>query len=256
MLELQLHSSTLAGGAMSNYVPPPRLATTLLERFGHLASGADFRRLTHDRLMEESQRRLANAMLSGRPSEERIAVRLLDSARDYGKWESEHAGLMRSIAAERLPVVQKAGLLNVSLALIHRKALFEYLRDEEVRGPRREEIMAHFHAHRDCKDAIIAEHGRYVRSAASYMCSSHVGSNVMFDSLFEDPLAEYEEVYASYFRTYCNLQFMRDDEIAQSMRPVLLELKSQIGEWRRALIALTQSQSGIWRRPSLRPKRS
>lgn len=241
---------------MSNQMPASRLASTLIERFGHLASGADFRRLSHDRLMEESQRRLANAMLSGRPSEERIATRLLDSARDYGRWEGEHAALMRQIAAERLPVVQKSGLLNVSLALIHRKALFEYLRDEQVRGARREEIMAHFHSHRDCNSAVIAEHGRYVRSAASYMCSSHVGSSVMFDSLFEDPLAEYEDMYASYFRTYCNLQFMRDDnEIAQSMRPVLVELKSQIGEWRKALIALTQSQSGIWRRPILRSRR-
>jgi hypothetical protein len=242
---------------MSNHVPGPRLASTLLERFGHLASNADFRRLTHDRLMEESQRRLANAMLSGRPIEERVATRLLDSARDYGRWENEHAGLMRSIAAERLPVVQKSGLLNMSLALIHRKALFEYLRDEQVRGAKRAEIMAHFHAHRDCNSALVAEHGRYVRSAASFMCSSHVGTNVMFDSLFEAPLAEYEDVYASYFRTYCNLQLMSDDdEIAQSMRPVLFELKSQIGEWRKALTALTQSQSGIWRRPSLRSWRT
>jgi hypothetical protein len=242
---------------MSNHVPGPRLASTLLERFGHLASSSEFRRLTHDRLMEESQRRLANAMLSGRPSEERIAVRLLDSARDYGRWENEHAGLMRSIAAERLPVVQKSGLLNMSLALIHRKALFEYLRDEQIRGTRREEIMAHFHANTDCNTALVTEHTRYVRSAASFMCSSHVGCNVMFDSLFEAPLAEYEDLYASYFRTYCNLQYMRDDdEIAESMRPVLYELKSQIGEWRKALTALTQSQSGIWRRPSLRSWRT
>ena len=33
--------------------------------------------------------------------------------------------------------------------------------------------------------------------------------------------------------------------------PAMLDLKSQIGEWRKALIALTQSQSGIWRRPLL-----
>jgi hypothetical protein len=30
---------------------------------------------------------------------------------------------------------------------------------------------------------------------------------------------------------------------------VVVDLKGQIGEWRKALIALTQSQSGVWRRP-------
>jgi hypothetical protein len=242
---------------MSNHEPASKLASSLLERFGNCASTGEFRRLTHDRLMEESQRRLADAVLSGAPSEERVATRILDSPRDYRKWEDEHATLMRRIAAERLPAVQKAELLNISLALIHRKALFEYLRDEQVRGIRREEIMAHFLSHRDYTSAIVAEHGRYVRSAASYLCSSHVGSNVMFDALFENPLGEYEELYASYFRTYCSLTLTHgDDELEQSIVPLLIELKGQVGEWRKALIALTHSQSGIWRGPMLRPRRS
>jgi hypothetical protein len=159
---------------------------------------------------------------------------------------------MRRIAAERLPGVQKAQLLNVSLALIHRKALFEYLRDEQVRGIRRQDIVAHFFAHRDYASAVVVEHGRYVRSAASYLCSSHVGSHVMFDALFEDPLAEYEELYASYFRTYCNVTLANDDDaVAKLMLPMLVDLKARIGEWRKALIALTHSQSGVWRRPML-----
>jgi hypothetical protein len=238
---------------MSNPVPESRLASTLLERFAGRVSTVEFRRLSHDRLMEESQRRLANAVLCGRPSEERVATRLLDSTRDYGRWEAEHATLMRRIAAERLPGVQKAQLLNISLSLIHRKALFEYLRDDQVRGTRRQQVMAHFLAHRDYTSAVVAEHGRYLRSAASYLCSSHVGSHVMFDTLFEAPLAEYEELYASYFRTYCSAVLASDgDLVTQSMLPVLLDLKGQIAGWHKALIALTQSQSGIWRRPTIR----
>ena len=235
---------------MSNHEPGSRLPT-LLERFGSAAHTAEFQRLSHDRLMEESQRRLANAMLSGQPAEERVATRLLDSVREYRRWEDEHAMLMRRIAAERLPLVQKSQLLYISLSLIHRKAMFEYLRDEQVRGARRQEIMAHFFSHRDYNGAVVAEHGRYVRSAASYLCSSHVGSNLMFDALFETPLAEYEELYASYFRTYCNAVLASDDNaVAKSMMPVLVDLKAQISEWRKALIALTQSQSGTWRRPT------
>ena len=189
-------------------------------------------------------------MLCGQPSEERVATRILDNGRDYRLWENEHATLMRRIAAERLPSVQKAQLLDTALSLIHRKALFEYLRDEQVRGTKRYEIMAHFFANRDYKSAVVAEHGRYLRSAASYLCSSHVGSNVMFEALFETPLAEYEELYASYFRTYCNTLLASDDNaVAKSMLAVLVDLKAQIGEWRKALIGLTHSQSGIWRRP-------
>ena len=57
---------------------------------------------------------------------------------------------------------------------------------------------------------------------------------------------------ASYFRTYCDVALTSDrDAVAESMLPVLLDLKAQIGEWRQALIALTRSQSGIWRRPAL-----
>jgi hypothetical protein len=220
---------------MWSHEPASRLSSVLVERFGSYASTGEFRRLSHDRLMEESQRRLANAVLSDLPSEQSIATRILDSGRDYLRWENEHATLMRRIAAERLPSVQKAELLDISLALIHRKALFEYLRDEHVRGTKREEIMAHFFANRDYSSAVVAEHGRYVRSAASYLCSSHVGSNLMFEALFEAPLAEYEELYASYFR--------------KSMKHVLVDLKAQIGEWRKALNALTHSRSGIWRRP-------
>lgn len=237
---------------MSNHEPVSRLASTLVERFGSSASSGDFRRLSHDRLMEESQRRLANAVASGQPSEERVATRLLDSTRDYSRWEDEHAMLMRRIAAERLPGVQKSQLLEISFSLIHRKALFEYLRDEQVRGIKRNEIMAHFFTNRDYTTAVVSEHGRYVRSAASYLCSSHVGLHVMFDALFETPLAEYEDVYASYFRTYCGCVLANDnDAIAKSMLPVLVDLKTQIGEWRKALVALTHSQSGVWRRPLL-----
>lgn len=237
---------------MSSYEPTSRASSALLERFARYSSTSDFRRLSHDRLMEESQRRISNAALSGEPAEERLAERILDNTRVYQRWENEHATLMRRIAAERLPSIQKSELLTISLSLIHRKALFEYLRDDRVRGIRRQQIMAHFFTHRDYASAVVAEHGRYVQSAASYLCSSYVGSNLMFDALFEGPLAEYEDLYASYFRTHCDLALAGEhNPIAESMQPVLHNLKEQLCEWRQALIALTRSQSGIWRRPML-----
>jgi len=236
---------------MSSHEPTSRVPAALLQRFAHSAATCDFQRLSHDRLMEESQRGLSDAALSGEPDAERIATRVLDDSRLYRRWENEHATLMRRIAIERLPAIQKAELLTISLSLIHRKALFEYLRDEHLRGARRQHIMSHFLSHRDYAGAVVAEHHRYVHSAASYLCSNHVGSKVMFDALFGDPLAEYEDLYASYFRTHCELTLAGDrDMVAESMLPVLLDLKAQVGEFRQALIALTRSQSGIWRRPA------
>jgi hypothetical protein len=235
---------------MSSHEPTSNPAA-LVQRFANSAATCDFRRLSHDRLMEESQRGLSNAALSGEPDDERIATRVLDDARLYRRWENQHATLMRRIAVELLPAGQKAELLRISLSLIHRKALFEYLRDQRLRGARRQQIMIHFFSHRDFAGAVVAEHGRYVHSAASYLCSSHVGSKVMFDALFGSPLAEYEDLYASYFRTYCEVALASDrDAVAQSMQLVLFDLKAQIGEWRQALIALTRSQSGVWRRPA------
>ena len=238
---------------MSPHGPTSTAASALLQRYANSAATCDFERLSHDRLMEESQRGLNNAALSGEPDEERIATRILDDARVYRRWENEHATLMRRIAVERLPAIQKAELLTISLSLIHRKALFEYLRDDRVRGIRRQVIMARFFPHRDYASAVVAEHGRYVQSAASYLCSSHVGSNLMFDALFESPLAEYEDLYASFFRSYCDHAVAGDrNPVVNSMLLVLPDLKAQIGEWRRALVALTRSQSGIWRRPASR----
>jgi hypothetical protein len=237
---------------MSSYEPTSRAPSVLLERFAHSASACSFRRLSHARLMQESQRTLLNAVVSGEPDEEHIATRILDDSRVYRRWENEHATLMRRIAAERLPGVQKAQLLTISLSLIHRKALFEYLRNDHVRGVRRQQLMAHFFSHRDYASAVVSEHGRYMHTAASYLCANHVGSKVMFEALFESPLAEYEDLYASYFRTYCDVTLAGDrDAVAQSLQPMLLDLKARIGEWRQALIALTRSQSGIWRRPAL-----
>lgn len=237
---------------MSTHEPTSRATSALLQRFAISASTCEFQRLSHDQLMEESQRGLSNAAASGEPDDERIATRVLDDVRVFHRWENEHANLMRRIAVERLPALQKAQLLTISLSLIHRKALFEYLRDERLDGVRRQQIMLHFFSHRDYASAVVAEHGRYTHTAASYVCSNHVGSKVMFDALFGSPLAEYEDLYASYFRTYCEIALTSDrDAVAQSIAPVLLDLKAQIGEWREALIALTRSQSGIWRRPVL-----
>ena len=230
--------------------PANELASILQRRFANSLSSAGFRRISHNRLMEESERLLSSAAFSGQPTEERIASRILDNPRDYRRWEDEHASIMRRIAAERMPSSQRGALLEASLALVHRKALFEYLRDRQIRGASREALIGHFFSQRDYASAVVGEHGRYLRSAASYLCSSYVGRNLMFDTLFEQPLLEYEERYAEYFRAYCELIVLPEHESMRAVQQsLLMTMKIEVTEWRRALLTLSHSQSGTWRRP-------
>jgi hypothetical protein len=200
--------------------------------------------------MEESQRRLSGAAQHGHPSEALIASRLLENLKDFRRWEDEHAGLMRGIAAKRSPEAQKRALLSVSLGLVHRKALFEYLRDRQVRGTVRHQVIEYFFSQRDYTTSVIGEHGKFVRSTASYLCSSHVGKSLMYDAIFDEPLMQYEDLYNEYFSSYCDFVILPpDDPMAATTQTLLGPMKSQITQWRRALLALTESQSGTWRRP-------
>lgn len=210
------------------------------------------RPVSHDTLMDESERRLCIAAHCGMPVEELIATRVLDNATDFRRWQDEHAGIMRRIAAERRSEAQRSALLCASMALIHRKALFEYLRDRAVRGNDRRNLMELFFKQRDYTSAVVHEHGNYLRSAASYLCSSHVGRQLLLDDIFNEPLMQYEDLYTDYFRAYCDaLLLAANDPLAAIAMPMALQLKQRVCEWRNALHALATSRSGTWRRPQL-----
>jgi hypothetical protein len=224
---------------------PLRLVVPLRERA---------RYITHRYLMDESERLISTAAHCGQPLEEMVALRILDNVRDYRLWECEHANIMRRIADERGSDMRRSALLSVSLALIHRKALFEYMRENGIRGEDRRLLMAHFFSNSDYERAVIAEHGNYLRSAASYLCSSHLGRELLVDEIFDEPLQQYELLYSEYFRAYCDcaLESQRGPRSA-FVQPLLIPLKQQVNEWRQALQALAHSRSGTWRGPAFRP---
>lgn len=228
--------------------PKTSLESQLLRRFGDSLLHASFERLSHERLMNASRACLERVSKSGQPQAEIVATRLFESAASYQTWENEHAALMRNVAAERLPTAQRVSMLSTSFSLIHRKALFEYMREKRLRGPQREALVRHFFPQRDFADALHAEHMQYVRSAASYLCVNHVGRDLMFDTLFARPLAEYEDRYHEYFYARCDQILAAANGLSLPIE-MLSDLKNQVGEWRKALLALTQSQSGTWRRP-------
>ena len=235
--------------SIAKFMPPKsNIESLLLRRYGQSLLQPSFDRLTHDRLMAVSRKCLKEASKHRDSGVEIVATRLLESPKSYESWEHEHAAMMRLIAAERLPAAQREAMLSASFSLIHRKALFEYLRERHVVGSDREALIQHFFPQRDFADSMRVEHLQFLRSAASYLCVEHVGRDLMFDTLFSGPLAEYEELYHEYFYAHCDQVIAKSKALAIPTE-MLGDMKARVSDWRNALLALTHSQSGTWRRP-------
>ena len=201
------------------------------------------RQLTVSRLMEASEHRLYGAAHSHQPLEELVASRILDNPQDFRRWESEHVTLMGRVAEERRDAARAHALLIGALSLIHRKALFEYLREEGIRGDARHQLFRHLFGERDYARSVVQEHGNYLRSAASFLCSRYLGRRVLLHPLFADPLARYELLYADYFRVYCDLAIAEARaEAAAALQPLAVQLKQQVGFYRGAILRLAESK--------------
>src|SRR5580658_3468417 len=146
--------------------------------------------------MRESTDRIESALRSEDDKDHHIAHRLLESTRTFHSWELEHSGLMRQVADYRKLQTQALALRHAAVRLIHGKALFEYLRTNKVRGEERVKILAYFHPTRLYEYAVVQEHGSYLRKAGSYLCTNHLGSDLVSDPVFLDPMQQYESLYA------------------------------------------------------------
>jgi len=209
-------------------------------------------RLDHKRLMRESTDRVHSALYSANPDEQLVASRLLESPSAFRTWESEHSGLMLEVANPSLRRTQAALLKNATFRLIHRKALFEYLRDERIRGSVRRRIIVHFHPAQDYTRSVIAEHGLYLRKACSFLCTSHVGGNVVRDAGFFDPMRCYQQLYAEYFQIFCSTHFGTDSADAQPQVELLPLLKHQLEEFRTAIMNPQPETDWLMREAELR----
>lgn len=161
------------------------------------AAAAQF--VTRSQLMEASEWRLSQAATSGIPEEELIADRLFGSTRLYAHWQAEHDGILARVVNKFRSRTRDAALVSAALGLIHRKAFFEYLLAARLRGNDRIEFVRRFFGHEDYKRTIVVEHGNYLRSAASFLCVHHLGTSLLNNPLFNEPLLQYEELYGNYF---------------------------------------------------------
>jgi hypothetical protein len=202
--------------------------------------------------MRESTDRIEIALRSEDEKEHLVAHRLAENAHTWQTWENEHAGLMRQVAELGVLKSQAIGLRQTALRLIHAKALFEYLRRNEVRGAERARMLAHFYPTRGFHYAMIAEHAVYVRKACSYLCASHVGTGLVHDPVFLDPMQHYENLYTEYFDLYCTTLFPNDRLEAACERALLPLLKHQLNEWRWIILNPRESLSRVKREREIR----
>jgi hypothetical protein len=206
---------------------------------------------SHARLMRESTDRIERALRSSDAREHVVAQRVLSTPGTWNAWELEHSGLMRQVSDFVALRNQVVALRHAALRLIHGKALFEYLKKHNVRGAARANILAHFHRTLLYEHAVVAEHTVYVRKACSYLCTGHLGTDLVHDPAFLDPMQHYEQLFTEYFELYCStLTPLADGSNAD---PALLPLlKQQLGEWRWVILNPKQSIPHLRRESELR----
>ena len=207
--------------------------------------------ISHAKLMRESTDRVQSALKSPDTNEQMIEARILENPGIWSQWENEHSALMLQLSGCADRRVQVAALKHATFRLLHGKALFHYLRRSEVRGSQRTRVMAHFRPGRSYDSAVVAEHNLYLRKACSYLCASHLGSDVVADPAFLDPIPRYEELYEEYFSLYC--ASLADGDAADSSATALLPLlKKQLNEYRWAILDPRRAQPFLRRERELR----
>ncbi len=209
--------------------------------------------LSHSRLMRESTDRIESALHSEDDKDHHIAHRLLETTRAFHSWELEHSGLMRQVAEQGKLQTQALALRHAALRLIHGKALFEYLRANQVRGEERVKVLTYFHPTRLYEYAVVQEHGSYLRKAGSFLCASHLGADLVSDPVFLDPMQHYEGLYREYFTYYCSTLFASEERVeSASIRSLLPLLKHQLNEWRYVILNPHAGVSKVRRESVLR----
>ena len=208
--------------------------------------------ISHARLMRVSTDRVQTALTSADHTEQMIARRILENPEAWSQWEAEHSNLMRQLANCGVRRVQVAALKHASFRLLHGTALFQFLRNGTVRGRDRTRVMAHFRPGRSYASAVVSEHNVYLRKACSYLCANHLGSDVIEDPAFLDPMQRYEELYAEYFNLYCGTLLTGEDSDVVSQSALLPLLKKQLNEYRWAILDPRRAQPFLRREAELR----
>lgn len=209
----------------------------------------------HARLMEESEQCLAAVARAGPREDMIIASRIVEHPTAYRHWEAEHDRLLRGVSTHTRLGAQIGALRSAAFTLIHRKALFEYIRDRGLTGTKRQRLFGLFHGTRDYTSSVIAEHASFLRSSSSHICTEHLAEHLMRDAAFDEPMQLYQEWYSDYFRVFCDVELAETEDEREALAPVeALKplLKHRLREARDAILKLPQVPSTVWREVELR----
>ncbi len=197
------------------------------------------RGLHFDRLMRVSHSHVAETARDDNNEQHIVAMRLMQHPGSYTEWETTHSKLMQQVCQPTRLRAQIVKMRATTLRLIHRRAVFEYLRERQITGVKRHRFIELFYGSRDYASAMVIEHGHYTRSWISASCSRHIGNEVLRDPAFAAPLTAYELWYTEYFRLFCDLQLMTTENVTTDCEQTLLPfLKERCEQARERLIRM------------------
>jgi hypothetical protein len=207
--------------------------------FPHAKKTAVTRGLRHDSLMRVSHSHVEATSRDNGHAQQILALRLMQHPGTYSEWEHQHSQLMQRVCQPTQFRAQLVQMRATTVRLIHRRAVFEYLRDRKITGEKRHRYIAMFYGSRDYANSMLLEHGHYTRSWASASCSWYIGSEVLRDPAFDAPMLEYEEWYGEYFRMFYDLQLATPaDNRATCDRALLPILRRRAEQARERLVRL------------------
>ena len=189
--------------------------------------------------MEESWSHVGTVAESGAPHQQQVASRILNDTTRWRHWEAEHSTFMHDVAGQTRVHDQLAALRRLAFTLIHRRSLFEYMRAREDVRRHRHEVLSLFYAGRDPANALLTEHSSYLRATCSHWCAMHLGSRLMGDGVFLEPIEDYEALYNEYFASYVRCALTKkgeQDPQLEEERSLLPFLKYQLDQRRRAIL--------------------
>lgn len=188
----------------------------------------------HRQLMTESEYALQDASESPVPRESRIASTVLSDNKKYREWELRHANLLLPVAEQSARKYQVLALRHADIALIHRRALFQYLQTHEVRGELRERLFRLFHTTLDFNEAILAEHRQYMLAFSSGISTNHI-IDIMRDDTSTHLVQQYETTFARYFEMKCFVATARDSDTVRIVHSSLRDVQGHLLRLRRRM---------------------
>jgi len=189
-------------------------------------------------LMNVSELRIEDIRWSGSELERQVVNRIFETPDSYDHWESFHSGLMDTVGHGANRKEQLAKMRRTRFTLVHRQALFQYLRDSDVKGDNRAAVIRAFHDTTDYMQAVVVEHGHFLRSNSSLYCTDHLADSVLRDTRFTNGLAHYRQRYMEYFSMYCNWIIAEQQGEQYSLRKMIPESKQLLAGMQTRLLRM------------------